>query len=120
MEDNRTEQMEALETLVEFNEKVVKNINILVKELKGARLEDTDKFQTSIINAVNWEIQVLNGTMEILNDGKERVNKDAVNEKVVALGESIKSGDDAKMAVAFEDMIPALEVIGNAAKEALA
>ena len=33
MEDIRNEQKEALETLVEFNEKLVKNMNIIVKEL---------------------------------------------------------------------------------------
>ena len=33
MEENRKEQIEALEVLVDFNERLVKNIRILVKEL---------------------------------------------------------------------------------------
>lgn len=120
MEDNRAEQIEALETLVEFNEKVIKNITILVKELRGARLEDTDKFQSSIVNAINWEIEVLNGTMEVLNDGKARVDKEVVNEKIIALGEAIKSKKDEQLASAFEDVQAELENLGSAAKEVIA
>ena len=32
MEDNRAEQKEALEVLIEFNDRVLKNMNIIVKE----------------------------------------------------------------------------------------
>ena len=87
MEDKRTEQIEALQTLAEYNQKVLKNIPILVRELRGERLEDTDKFLTAIVNAINWEVEVLNGTMEVLNEKEERVSKESVNQKIVALRE---------------------------------
>ena len=38
MEDNRKEQMEALEILTDFNGRLVKNMTIIVKELSGFRL----------------------------------------------------------------------------------
>ena len=98
MEDARKEQLEALEVLAEFNDRLVKNMNIIVKELSGERLDDTDKFLKSIVDAINWEIQVVNGTMEALNDGKERVNKESFNAAVVALSRAIGENDDAKMA----------------------
>ena len=41
MEDNRKEQIEALEVLLEFNERLVKNMNIIVKELSGKRLDES-------------------------------------------------------------------------------
>ena len=34
MEDNRAEQIEALEVLTEFNDRLVHNMEIIVKELK--------------------------------------------------------------------------------------
>lgn len=120
MEDNRAEKIEALETLVEFNDKVVKNIEILIKELSGQRLDDTDKFQDSIVNAINWEIQVLNATMDVINEGEERIVKAVFNDKVVALGEAIKSKDDQKLADAFKELRPELEKLGAAAKEVIA
>lgn len=63
MEDNRAEQIEALEVLTEFNDRLVHNMEIIVKELKGERLDDTDQFLKGIVDAVNWEIQVVNGTL---------------------------------------------------------
>lgn len=44
MIENRAEQKEALETLLEFNERLLKNMRIISKELSGARLDDTDIF----------------------------------------------------------------------------
>ena len=120
MEDNRAEQKEALETLVEFNERLLKNMGIVVKELSGERLDDTDKFLDSIINAINWEIQVMNGTMELLNEGSERIDKQVFNQKVLVLGVGIKEKNDAKIANALQELIPEFENLGNAAKEVIA
>ena len=120
MEDNRAEQKEALEVLVEFNERVLKNMRIVVKELSGARLEDTNKFLKGIVDAMNWEIQVVNGTMELLNEGKERINKEEFNTAVLKLGDAIKSDEDAAMAEAITELIPVFENLGAAAKEVIA
>lgn len=120
MEDNRQEQVEALEVMAEFNGRLVKNLPILVKELSENRLEDTDKFLKSIIDAINWEIQVVNGTMDVLNDGRARVDKEAFNEKIIAVGNAVASKDDEQMAEAFENVIPVFEQLGTAVQEVLA
>ena len=111
MEDNRAEQIEALEVLTEFNDRLVHNMEIIVKELKGERLDDTDQFLKGIVDAVNWEIQVVNGTLDTLNDGKVRVDKSDFNTAIVA------AKDDARMAVEFENVIPVFQQLGEAAKE---
>lgn len=120
MEDNRAEQKEALETLMEFNERLLKNMSIAVKELSGERLDDTDKFVKSIIDAMNWEIEVMNGTMSLLNEGKERINKEQFNGKVIAFGDAVNAKDDAKMSIAMKELIPEFEGLGVAAKEVIA
>lgn len=120
MEDNRAEQKEALEVLVEFNEKLVKNMKIVVRELSGQRLDDTDKFVKGITDAINWEVQVVNGTMDLLNDGKERIDKQSFNDKILALGNAITAKDDGRMAVAFDELLPVFENLGQAAKEVTA
>lgn len=119
MEDNRAEQIEALETFLEFNERIVKNIGIIIKELKGARLDDTDKFLESIVNAINWEVEVMNGTMKVLNEGKQRINKEAVNQKILALSDALKSKEDSKIAEAFQNLLPELEAAGKVAREVI-
>ena len=117
MEDNRAEQIEALEVLTEFNDRLVHNMEIIVKELKGERLDDTDQFLKGIVDAVNWEIQVVNGTLDTLNDGKVRVDKAGFNTAIVALSDAIAAKDDARMAVEFESVIPVFQQLGEAAKE---
>lgn len=119
MEDNRKEQIEALEVLVEFNDRLVNNMKIIVKELSGKRLDDTDKFLRSIIDAVNWEIQVVNGTMEILNEGRERVHKESFNDKIIALSKAIEENNDGKMAEEFANLIPVFEGLGKSAREVI-
>lgn len=120
MEDNRAEQREALEVLVEFNQRLVKNMNIIVKELSGQRMDDTDKFLKGITDAMNWEIEVVNGTMNLLNEGKERIQKENFNAEVIKLSDAVKAKDDAAMAEAFTRLIPIFEQLGTAAQEVTA
>lgn len=115
MEDNRKEQIEALEVLVEFNQRLLHNVRIVVKELSGDRLDDTDVFLRSIIDAMNWEIQVMNGTMELLNEKEQRIDKEEFNQKLVAVSDAIALKEDAKLAAALEDVIPYFEKLGEAA-----
>ena len=117
MEDNRAEQKEALETLIEFNVRLVKNMEIITKELSGARLEDTDAFLEDIIKAMNWEIQVMNGTMELLNEGKQRIDKETFNSKILTLADAINAKDDQKMAEGFKEVIPMFKLLGESANE---
>lgn len=119
MEDNRQEQIEALEVLQEFNERLVKNMTIVVKELSGQRLDDTDEFLKAIIDAINWEVQVINGTMEVLNEGKERLKKDEFNSVIVSLNDAISAKDDAKMAEEFKKAIVNFERLGASVKEVI-
>lgn len=119
MIENRIEQKEALKSLLEFNAGVVKNMTIIVKELSGERMDDTDTFLAEIIKALNWEIQVVNGTMDLLNEGKVRIEKGYFNEKVVALSDAVAEKDDAKMAEAFTELIPMFEVLGKAAEKVI-
>ena len=119
MEDKRTEQIEALEVLVEFNERLVHNMEIIIKEFSGERLDDTDKLLKGIVDAINWEIQVVNGTMDLLNEGEERLDKEKFNQSVLALSEAIASKDDLKMAKEFTSIIPVFKQLGEAAKTAI-
>lgn len=119
MEDNRTEQMEALQVLAEFNDRLVHNMKIIVKELSGARLDDTDQFLKGIVDAINWEIQVVNGTLQVLNDGKVRVDKERFNAEIVALSEAINVKDDAKMAEEFQKVIPVFKQLGESIDEVI-
>ena len=115
MEDNRQERIEALEILKDFNEKLLHNLPILVKELSGERLDDTDQFLKSVLDAMNWEIGVMNGTLSLLNEDEERINKEEFNKCVIAISEAYKAKDDAKLAEAIKAVQPYFEKLGAAA-----
>lgn len=119
MENSRGEQVEALKVLEEFNSKLVGNMKSLVNELSGNRLEDTDKLLKTVIDSLNWEIQIVNSTMEVLNDGKTRVDKDSFNKTIGSLSEAISSGKDEKMAEQFKEAIKVFEDLDLAVKEAV-
>ncbi len=117
MADNKAEQKEALEVLMNFNGRLIGNMNIIIEELSEERKEDTDKFLEDIIKSVNWEIGVVSGTLSLLNEDKERVNKEQFNQVVMNFGEAIEAKDDAKIAEAIKALIPEFENLGRAAKE---
>ena len=120
MSNNRKEQIEALETLVDFNSRLVKNMSIIVKELSGERLDDTDAFLDDILKAINWEIQVVNGTIDLINENEIRLDKAGFNEKVVALNDAVCEKNDSKIADAFTKIIVVFENLGNVAKDVIA
>ena len=120
MSDNRTEQIEALATLVDFNTRLVKNMSIIVKELSCERLDDTDAFLNDILKAINWEIQVVNGTIDLINEDEIRLDKADFNEKVIALNDAFSEKNDSKMADAFKQLVPVFENLGIAANLAIA
>ena len=111
MEDNRREEKEALKVLTEYSPKLLKSMRNVMEELHGNRQPDTDEYLLSIIKGMNWEIQVLNGTMDYLND------KQAANNLFVNFSKIYQEKDDAKLAEAFEkEMIPFFEKLEEAAK----
>lgn len=108
MDNNlNAEQIEALEVYIEYNKKLMNSINMLLLELREQRKDDTDEFQKKIIEGLNWEIQILNGTLSLINQKEERINKNEVNQQVLKLGEALKTGEDKEIADSFEkDILP--------------
>lgn len=119
MIENRAEQKEALEALVGFNVRLIKNMKLIVKELTRERRDDTDAFLKDIVQALNWEIQVVNGTMELLNEDKSRINKEAFNARITALGGALGANDDAQIAEQLTAVIPLFEELEKAAEEVI-
>ena len=117
MEDRKKEQLELLETLAEFNDGLVHNIGIIIKEYRGARLDDTNVFMDGIVDAMNWEIEAFNVTEDLINEEAEIINKEQFEDAVCALNMSIKAKDDGAMASCLEEVMVFFEAFGQRAKE---
>ncbi len=117
MENMTTEQLEALETLAEFNDRLIKNLPTIISELSGNRQTDTDQYLKNIIDAINWEISVTNSTLAILNNEHTRIDKETFNQKMLTLNSAISTKADSEIAAALENLIPYFKQLGAAVKE---
>lgn len=117
--ENRELQAEVLQELITLNEGVVKNMKIIEKEFGGQRLDDTDAFLNGIIEGLNWEIQAVNGTLNLLNEKEENVSKSEFESSVQKLNEAVQHRNDEELQKAVQNFIPVLENLGEAAKRAI-
>ena len=119
MEDLRAQQIEALEVLGDYNERLMKSIHSVIKELDGDRKEDTDQFLDEIIKGINWEIGILNGTMELINEDEERLKKEEINSSILELSKALEGKKDDEIAASFKETLPVFENFGKVAEEVL-
>jgi len=120
METNRMEQLEALETLSRFNDRLLKNLPTIISELSEGRQPDTDTYLRNIIDAINWEITVMNATSALLAEGNTPIDKEGFNQSILALSAALSSETDSEIASALQNLIPHFETLGTAAKEVIA
>jgi len=110
MEDLRAEQIEAVEALDSYNNKMINTIPTIVDELRGNAKPDTKDFLMQILNGMNWEIQVINGCLTYFNEDEVLIDKEAINEKVIGFNKVVESKDDVALADALENvMLPILK-----------
>ncbi len=121
MEDNRKEQVEALEALKDYNPKVCTALKEIIPELKGDKKEDTQEYADHIFRGVNWELQVINGTLELLNEKEQQVTKDALNEMVTHVNDAYVSKNEVQLAQVIEsELLPFVEKLDGYIAKALA
>lgn len=121
MEDNRKEQVEALEALKDYNPKICKALKEVLPELNGEKKEDTQEYIDHILRGVNWELQVINGTMELLNEKEEQVSKEKLNEMISHVNDAYTSQEERKLAqVVEEELLPFAEKLEEYIAKALA
>ena len=119
MEDMRAQQIEALEVFKDYNERLVRSMGNIIPELEGDRKEDTDKFLDEIIKGINWEIGILNGTMELINEDEERLKKEEINNSILELSKALEGKKDDEIAASFKETLPVFENFGKVAEEVL-
>lgn len=102
MEDVRQQQIEAVAEMAEYNKKLVKAVREIIVELKGEDMPDTEDFLKQIVEGINWEIQVVNGTLGYINEDEELLDKEQFNQAVINHNEAINAKDNGKLAESFE------------------
>lgn len=113
----RDEKVEAMQAVTEYNPRLLKGMENIVVELREDRKEDTDKYLESIIEGINWEIQILNRTIDLVNEEDEQINQDEANEIFKKFSSAYGSKDDMQIATIIEeDLIPFFTKLGQIAE----
>ena len=119
MEDHRAQQIEALEVFKNYNSRLVKSMDSIIPELEGDRKDDTDKFLDEIVKGINWEIGILNGTMDFINEKEERIKKEEINASILKLSKALEGKKDSEIAASLKETLPVFENFGKVAAEVL-
>lgn len=118
MENIREQQLEALQVLLDYSPKLLRGMKNVIAELRGGRQPDTDEYVRSVINGMNWEIEVLNGTLSLINEDSIRIQKEEANRLFVGFGETFNRKNDEEIASAMEtDLYPFFEKLEQIAME---
>lgn len=111
MEDIRIQQIEVLETGVEYVQKLIPATKEILPELRGDEKEDTIDYLNQIIDGINFVIEIVNATMSLINEKEEILNKDGIEEQVQRLNEGLKQKDYVKVAQVLEEgMLPFMDI----------
>ena len=119
MEDIRAQQIEALEVFKNYNSRLVKSMDNIIPELEGDRKDDTDKFLDEIVKGINWEIGILNGTMDFINEKEERIKKEEINASILKLSKALEGKKDSEIAASLKETLPVFENFGKVVEQVL-
>lgn len=109
-EEIRENQIEALGSLTEYSPKLLESMRTSVKELQGEKLEDTYEYLRMVLDGVNWELQVLNGCLSLINEKETVIEKESVNPFIERLSSAfMEKEDDTIVEILVGEMIPFIE-----------
>lgn len=103
MNEELKQELEALQILNRFLDKLIPNMETLCKELKGATRSDTQSFLKQCLDAFNWTIEIYNRIPHVLEQCEKKLDKDETNQIITSLGEAVKVGESTAIAERIEN-----------------
>ena len=114
-------ERDVLKTLVDYSPRLIQGMQAVCTELCEERAADTDEFLRSVVDGMNWEIEVFNGLRERFMELGLSFDKDEMNSIILRFNDAYKSKDDIAIAKSFmDDTIDLFILIEDLAKQALA
>lgn len=111
-ESTREEKIEAIIGICQYDRKLINGLHTLADDLESGKETLPSELLGTIMQGINWTVEVLNQTMDVFNEGKEKLEKQMINDALVAFNEAFTSNDAKKIAAAIKDsLLPCLEQI---------
>lgn len=107
---------EALQALVEYNSVLIRMITIMLGELEKGYQANADKYLLNIAQGINQELQMLNSTINYINEKEELINKNEINKVIAAFNSAYQSKDYIEVVrMLNEDILPSIRKIEEVA-----
>ena len=116
----KPEEREILETLIEYSPKLIRGMQAVCTELCEERADDTDEYLKSVVEGMNWEIEVFNGLRDLFIEMGLSFDKEEMNSTILRFNDAYKAKDDIAIAKCFmDDVIDMFILIEDISKQAL-
>ena len=116
----KPEEKEILETLTEYSPKLIHGMQVVCTELCEERADDTDEYLKTVVEGMNWEIEVFNGMRETFISMGIEFDKEEMNSTILRFNDAYKAKDDIAIAKCFmDDVIDMFILIEDICKKAL-
>lgn len=117
MDEREQLQHNIMKELISYSDDLIPALQMLIKELRGSKLEDTTDFLNEVITGINWEIEVYNQCAAVINERSSYIDRKTMITAVKTLGMSLSDGDSEVVADCLEtDFIPFLNKLALACK----
>ena len=111
MDESKKMQYEALKDGAEYALRLVPAIREIIPELRGEERDDTEEFKNQIFEGINYIVQIVNGTLPLINEKEVILNRDGIEEKMQQLIASVNTKDNGQVATALEEgILPFVEI----------
>ena len=113
----KEQQIEALTEMVSYEERLIPGLYAVITELTEERKEDTDEFLVTLINGMNWVFQIVNHTLDLLNEKEADLDKEKINDAITIFTKAKEEKNDEAIANATSEyLIPILQRVQESAK----
>ena len=111
-ETTREDKIEAIIGICRYDRKLIDALELLAEDLKKGKEKLPSELLGTVMQGINWTIEVLNQVMDVLNEGEEKVEKEMINNALVEFNDAFTSGDEMEIAGSIgSSLIPCLEQI---------
>ena len=103
--------------MVSYEERLIPGLYAVITELTEERKEDTDEFLVTLINGMNWVFQIVNHTLDLLNEKEADLDKEKINDAITIFTKAKEEKNDEAIANAISEyLIPILQRVQESAK----
>lgn len=111
-EPTRQDKIEAIAGICQYDRKLIDALKILAVDFETGKETLPSELLGTIIQGINWTVEVLNQVMDVLNEGEEQLERQMINQALTAYNEAFTSGDVSRIAEAIKNsLVPCLEQI---------